>query len=183
MATFFDEITDQQRARIEEQHMFFVATAPGKGRVNVSPKGMDSFRILDANTVAYLDLTGSGNETSAHLRDNGRITIMFCAFEGKPLIMRLFGQGRVVTEADAEWADLAPRFPDLPGTRQIMVIDVQQTQNSCGTGVPLYDYQGDRSALVDHWQELGPDGVRQYWADRNAHSIDGLKPFPLNRSK
>lgn len=179
MATFFDEITDKQRARILHQKIFFVASAPNQGRVNVSPKGMDSFRILSPNRVAYLDLTGSGNETSAHLRDNGRITVMFCAFEGKPLIMRLFGRGQVITQNHEQWPELSAQFPEMSGTRQIMVIDVEQTQNSCGTGVPLFDYRGERSELVDHWEKLGPDGVRQYWADRNATSIDGLKPYPL----
>jgi len=179
VATFYDTITDTQHDLIEQQHIFFVATAPDQGRVNLSPKGMDSFRILGPNQVAYLDLTGSGNETSAHLRQNGRITVMFCTFEGAPRIMRLFGRGRVITQNDGEWADMSARFPDHPGTRQIMVIDVEQTQDSCGMGVPLYDYQSDRDALVNGWDKRGPDGVRDYWKKRNAKSIDGLDPYPL----
>jgi len=179
MATFYDEITEKQRDLIGRQHIFFVATAPDQGRVNLSPKGMDSFRILNPNRVAYLDLTGSGNETSAHLRHNGRITVMFCTFEGPPRIMRLFGRGRVITQDNAEWADMAERFPNHPGSRQIMVIDVDQTQDSCGMGVPLYEYQGDREALVNGWEKRGPEGVRDYWKQRNTKSIDGLGPYPL----
>ncbi|HEY9078659.1 pyridoxamine 5'-phosphate oxidase family protein [Magnetovibrio sp.] len=180
MATFYDAITDKQRDLIGRQHLFFVATAPDQGRVNLSPKGMDSFRILGPNQVAYLDLTGSGNETSAHLRQNGRITVMFCAFQGTPRIVRLFGRGRVVTQTDAAWAELSALFPKHPGSRQIMIIDVEQTQDSCGTGVPLYDYKGDRDALVNEWAKRGPDGVRTYWQERNHTSIDGLKPYPLD---
>ena len=179
MATFYDHITDKQHERILEQKLFFVASAPDEGRVNVSPKGMDSFRILSPNRVAYLDLTGSGNETSAHLRQNGRITVMFCAFDGAPTIIRLFGHGRVITRADDEWGELATLFPDLPGVRQIMVIDVDQSQNACGMGVPLFSHQGDRDALLNHWHERGPDGVRAYWQKRNTKSIDGLEPYPL----
>jgi len=179
MATFYDAITDKQRDLIGRQHIFFVATAPDQGRVNLSPKGMDSLRILGPNQVAYLDLTGSGNETSAHLRQNGRITVMFCAFEGPPRIIRLFGRGRVITQSMAEWAEMSGLFPDHPGSRQIMVIDIDQTQDSCGMGVPLYDYQGDRDALVNGWEKRGAEGVRDYWKKRNAKSIDGLDPFAL----
>ncbi len=180
MATFFDAITEKQQAFIEKQHMFFVASAPlaENGRVNLSPKGMDSFRVLGPNRVAYLDLTGSGNETSAHLRENGRITVMFCAFEGPPKIVRLFGTGRVVTPLDNEWANFEPLFPKLAGTRQIMVIEVNQSQDSCGLSVPRYDFQEDRDALVKHWQKQGSEKVEEYW-DRTAKSIDGIEAFSL----
>jgi len=179
MATFYDAITDKQHDLIGRQHIFFVATAPDEGRVNLSPKGMDSLRILGPNQVAYLDLTGSGNETSAHLRQNGRITVMFCAFEGPPRIIRLFGHGRVVTQNDAEWAHMADLFPKHPGTRQIMAIDVDQTQDSCGMSVPHFDYKDDRKALVNDWDKRGPDGVRAYWKEKNLKSIDGLDTYPL----
>ncbi len=181
MATFFDAITEKQHIRIEQQKLFFVATAPREGRVNVSPKGMDTFRILTPNRVVYLDLTGSGNETSAHLLDNGRITVMFCAFEGKPLIIRLFGRGRVITQTDEEWADFAPLLPNLPGIRQIMIIDVEQTQNSCGTSVPLFDFREERTQLIETWQSRGEDGVRKYWKERNTKSIDGLPVHDLTK--
>lgn len=183
VASFYDALTKSQQAWIIEQKIFFVASAPDAGRVNLSPKGMDSFTILGPNRVAYLDLTGSANETSAHLRQNGRITIMFCAFEGGPRIVRLYGQGRVVTHDDADWSQFASRFPDLPGTRQIVVIDVDKTQDSCGMGVPLFNFEAQRHQLVDHWDKLGADGVKAYWAKKNAVSIDGLKPFPLTDSE
>ncbi|MCW8914249.1 MAG: pyridoxamine 5'-phosphate oxidase family protein [Magnetovibrio sp.] len=180
MATFFDAISEKQRSFIEAQHVFFVASAPlsAGGHVNVSPKGMDSFRVLGPNRVAYLDLTGSGNETSAHLNENGRITVMFCAFEGPPKIVRLFGTGRVVAQLDSEWVKLSALFPTFTGTRQIMVIEVAQTQDSCGMSVPCYEFREDRDALVNHWQKQGQDKVEEYWG-RNAKSIDGMDAFPL----
>ena len=178
MAKFYDAITDQQRDFIATQQMFFVATAPGEGRVNLSPKGMDSFRVLGPNRVAYLDLTGSGNETSAHLRHNGRITVMFCGFEGVPKIVRLFGRGQVVTQDMLDWDDLAALFPKHTGTRQIMVIQVDQSQDACGMSVPHYEFKGERDALVRHWDKQGPAKIQEYWG-RNAHSIDGLQAYPL----
>lgn len=182
MAKFFDDISDSQKAFIEEQHMFFVASAPlsQDGHVNLSPKGMDSFRVLGSNQVAYLDLTGSGNETSAHLNENGRITVMFCAFQGPPKILRLFGTGRVVTANDDEWDQFSGLFPPMPGTRQIMVIDVHKTQEACGMSVPKFDFVEDRDALVNHWDKNGEDFVREYWDKRNSESLDGLTPYPLS---
>lgn len=183
MATFYDELTQSQQAWIVQQKIFFVASAPDTGRVNLSPKGMDSFTILGPNRVAYLDLTGSGNETSAHLRQNGRITIMFCAFEGGPRVVRLYGHGRVITHQDADWPQFAPLFPDFPGTRQIIVIDVDKTQDGCGMSVPLFSFEAPRNQLVKHWDKLGPDGVKDYWAQKNAVSIDGLETVPLTDSE
>ncbi|OEJ64339.1 pyridoxamine 5'-phosphate oxidase family protein [Magnetovibrio blakemorei] len=182
MATFYDALTDSQQAWIVQQKIYFVASAPDAGRVNLSPKGMDSFTILGPNRVAYLDLTGSANETSAHLRQNGRITVMFCAFEGGPRIVRLFGQGRVVTRHDTDWPQFAPLFPDFPGTRQIIVINVDKTQDSCGMTVPLYRFEAQRNQLVDHWDKLGPDGVKDYWTKKNTVSMDGLEAVPLTDS-
>lgn len=179
MAKFFDSLDDKLTAFIAAQKMFFVASAPGDGRVNVSPKGLDSFRILGPNKAAYLDLTGSGNETSAHLRDNGRITIMFCAFDGAPQILRLFGQGQVVTAADAAWADLSGQFPDMAGTRQIITIDFDLVQTACGMGVPLYDYVEDRRSLSDVLESWGETRVQDYQRNKNSKSIDGLSPHPL----
>ncbi|MEG3617016.1 pyridoxamine 5'-phosphate oxidase family protein [Magnetovibrio sp. PR-2] len=184
MAKFFDNISDAQKAFIEDQHMFFVASAPlsQDGHVNVSPKGMDSFRVLGPNQVAYLDITGSANETSAHLQENGRITFMFCAFDGPPKILRLFGTGRVITANDEQWDEFSNLFPPLSGTRQIMVVDVHKTQESCGMGVPKFDFVEDRDALVKHWDKNGDDFVRDYWGRKNSESQDGLKPYALHPS-
>ncbi len=176
MAKFFDQIDDSLQQFIEAQHMFFVASAPlsAEGHVNLSPKGRDSLRVLSPNRVAYLDLIGSGNETSAHLHENGRITLMFCAFEGAPRIVRLFGTGRTVLPADPEWAELSARFPTYINMRQIIVADIDMAQTSCGYGVPFMDYVGERDTM-DRWAEAkGADGLIQYQCEKNAHSIDGL---------
>ncbi|MBN2624644.1 MAG: pyridoxamine 5'-phosphate oxidase family protein [Acidimicrobiales bacterium] len=163
---------------VTRQPVFFVATAPsgGDGHVNVSPKGgTGSFAVIDPTTVAYLDLTGSGVETIAHLRDNGRITVMFCTFEGGPLIVRLYGRGEAVRPGDSRFDDLRRRFPaDVPGVRSIIVVAVDRVATSCGYGVPLMAYEGDRPALRAWAERKGPDGVAAYQADRNAVSIDGL---------
>jgi hypothetical protein len=180
MAKVFDSITPELQEFITAQHLFFVATAPlsPTGHVNLSPKGLDSFRILSANRVAYLDLTGSGNETSAHLLENGRITFLFCAFQGNPCILRLYGQGRVVLPAVGEWAELYPLFSPIAGARQIIVADIDRVQTSCGLGVPLLDYQGQRSSLVDWAEKKGEEGLTAYWQQKNIISLDGL-PTPL----
>lgn len=180
MAQFYDALRDEDQTFIEAQRMFFVASAPDTGRVNLSPKGMDSFRVLGPNRVAYLDLTGSANETSAHLRQNGRITVMFCAFDGPPNIVRLYGRGRVVTPTDQDWAEYGPLFPEMAGTRQIIVIDVDLVQSACGMSVPYYDFKGQRDTLVKHWEKQGEANVRKYWKTRNAVSIDGLETVPLD---
>ena len=156
--------------------MFFVATAPlgADTHINLSPKGMDSFRVLSSTRVAYLDIVGSGNETSAHILENGRITFMFCAFDGPPNILRLYGKGYTVLPADAEWAALSPLF-ELPlATRQIIVADVHKVQTSCGYSVPLYDYAGERDH-ADKWAESkGMEGLAQYKKEKNRVSRDGL---------
>lgn len=161
---------------IGRQHLFFVGTAPTspEGRLNISPKGLDSFRILGPTTVAYLDLTGSGIETVAHLRENGRITILFCAFEGRPSIVRLYGRGRSVEPGDREWDGLVARFPEIPGARSVVVVEVDRITDTCGYAVPLYEYQGDRTQLVAWAERQGPDGLEQYKAGHNLRSIDGL---------
>jgi hypothetical protein len=176
MGRTVDGIGAELRAFIEAQHVFFVATAPlePEGRVNLSPKGMDTFRVLAPDRVAYLDLTGSGNETAAHLRQNGRITFMFCAFDGKPQILRLYGKGRAVRPGDAPWAGLAPLFPELAGARQIVVADVTRVQTSCGFGVPLMNFEAERDALVRWAEAKGAEGLRAYREQKNRVSIDGL---------
>ncbi len=157
---------------VREQHMFFVATAAADGRVNLSPKGLDSFRIVDAKQVAWLNVTGSGNETAAHVLENPRMTIMFCAFEGKPVILRLYGKAHVLYPRDAEWQDYISRFELIAGTRQIFVMDVDLVQTSCGMAVPLFDYQGQRQQLVDWAEDKGPAGIEAYWRDKNQLSLD-----------
>ncbi|MCA1657280.1 MAG: pyridoxamine 5'-phosphate oxidase family protein [Actinobacteria bacterium] len=161
---------------IGRQHLFFVGTAPDSpdGHLNVSPKGLDTFRILGPKSVAYLDLTGSGIETVAHLRQNGRITIMFCAFEGRPLILRLYGRGRVVEPGDPEWDGLIAGFPDYPGARSVVVMGVERIADSCGFAVPLYEYKGERSQLIAYADNKGPEAMEEYKARKNRASIDGI---------
>ncbi len=175
MGKVFSEITDSMRKFVGKQHMFFVATAPLEGgRVNVSPKGLDTFVIDGPNKVAYLDLTGSGAETIAHLRENGRITLMFCAFEGLPNIVRFYGKGRVLLPGGDGFAELEARFPGHLGTRSIIVVDVDRTSTSCGYGVPIMEFTADRPTL-DDWAEAKKDGeIAAYWAEKNKTSIDGL---------
>ena len=182
MAQQFAKIEPAQRDFILRQHMFFVATAASGGRVNLSPKGLDALRVLGPNCVAYLDLTGSGNETAAHLRADGRLTLMMCAFEGPPRILRLYGQGRVARRGAAEYARLlAEAFEgeEPLGARQIVVLDVDLVQTSCGFGVPLYDYRGERPALARWAEAKGADGLEAYRREHNAHSIDGLPTGPI----
>jgi hypothetical protein len=165
---------------IERQHVFFVATAPSgaEGHVNVSPKGYDSFRVIDPLTVAYLDLTGSGVETIAHLRDNGRITLMFCAFEGPPQIVRLQGRGVVLVPGDPGFEALAARFEDLPGARAVIRVDLDRVSDSCGYSVPFMDYAGERPTLLQWAARKSPDDLDDYHRVKNAESIDGLVGLP-----
>ncbi|TQM62257.1 pyridoxamine 5'-phosphate oxidase family protein [Humibacillus xanthopallidus] len=172
-----ESITDRLRTFIENQHVFFVATAPlaADGRVNLSPKGLDgTFVVLDERTVAYLDLTGSGAETVAHLRENGRITLMFCAFEGPPNIVRLHGRGRYVTLDDREFDALREHFADHPGARGVVVVDVERVSDSCGYAVPLMSHEGDRDLLTSWAAHRGEAGLEAYREKKNATSIDGL---------
>lgn len=176
MAKVFDQITPELQEFIAQQQMFFVATAPlsPTGHINLSPKGLDSFRIVSAHQVAYLDVTGSGNETSAHLQENGRITFMFCAFQDPPCILRLYGSGRVILPSSPDWESLYYQFPPLPGTRQIILADIDRVQTSCGMGVPLYAPIDQRSSLVTWAEKKGPQGLQDYWQQKNLISIDGL---------
>jgi len=167
-------INDEQRAFIESQKVFFVATAAPKGRVNVSPKGMATLRVLGTNEVAYLDCTGSGSETRAHLlaSDDRRLTIMFCAFEGAPLILRLYGRGQSLMRGTREYGAMLPHFEEIPGARQIVHLSIDLVQTSCGMGVPLLDYKEDRQNLARQWQET--EHLRRFWRLKNMESIDGL---------
>lgn len=173
-------ISAELAAFLEAQPVFFVATAPDdpEGHVNCSPKGLDTFRVIDDRTVAYLDLTGSGVETVAHLRDNGRITLMFCAFTGRPDIVRLYGRGRAVAVDAPDAAALLARFPDLPGARSVIVVDVERVSSSCGFAVPRMTLEAPRDELVTWAEKKGPDGIARYWREKNATSLDGLPGLP-----
>jgi hypothetical protein len=174
MADFFESITDRLREFIEQQHIFFVGTAACDGRVNVSPKGMQTLRVLDPNRVVWLNLTGSGNETAAHLIDTNRMTLMFCSFDRKPLILRVYGTATEVQPDQAEWPDLSAHFPDLPGARQIFDVSVDSVQTSCGYAVPRMTFDEERELLSTWANKKGPDGVAAYHQEKNVVSIDGL---------
>jgi len=180
MASPSTALDDSLLGFLREQHLFFVATAPsgGDGHINLSPKGHDTFRVIDASTVAYLDLTGSGVETIAHLNDNGRLTIMFCGFEGPPRIVRLFGRGEVVLPGDDDFDSLVARFPALPGVRSVIRCRIERIQSSCGYSVPFMDYRSERETLIDWAARKGPDGIDEYHAEKNLVSIDGLTGLP-----
>ncbi len=177
MGNFHKSIREQDKKFIEHQKMFFVATAPLEAgtHINLSPKGMDSFRVLSATKVAYMDIVGSGNETSAHILQNGRITFMFCAFDGPPNILRLYGNGRTVLPTDNEWAELAPLFELQLDTRQIILADIYELQTSCGFSVPLYEYMGERDHAEKWANKKGADGLEEYKKQKNRVSLDGLK--------
>jgi hypothetical protein len=173
MAKFFEAISPELQDFIEAQKIFFTGTAAREGRVNVSPKGMDSLRVLSPNRVIWLNLTGSGNETAAHLLEVNRMTIMFCAFEGKPLILRLYGSAKTVHPNDAAWNELYAHFPDSHGARQIYDVTIDSVQTSCGFAVPFMDYKEERDVLKNWAEKKGPEGIHEYWEARNVTSIDG----------
>lgn len=173
MAKRYAEIPDVLKRFIEDQKIFFVATAAADGRVNISPKGMDSLKVLDTNRVIWLNVTGSGNETSAHVQDYPRMTLMFAAFEGDPMILRLYGTARVIHKKDAEWENLFARFNTLPGARQIFDVSVDLVQTSCGMAVPFLDYAGEREQLNKWAVKKGEAGINAYWEEKNQISLDG----------
>jgi hypothetical protein len=177
MAKVYEAIDQALADFIGAQHMFFVATAPleANGRVNLSPKGLDTFRILDPHTVAYLDLTGSGVETIAHLRQNGRATIMFCAFQGPPKILRLYGLGEVLEPTHRDFAQVRSAFGEQVGVRSIIRLHVQRIADACGFAVPRYEYVSDRDQLTKSAEKKGPDGLQKYRNEKNVRSIDGLE--------
>lgn len=180
MGKVFESIHPQLATWIRRQHLFFVGTAPlsAEGHVNLSPKGLDTFRILDPLTVAYLDLTGSGAETIAHLRENGRIVFMFCAFEGPPKIVRLHGRGEVVTPDSPQYSRLVADMPALPGIRSVILAHITRVSDSCGYAVPRYSYQSDRDGLQRWAENKGRQDILAYQAEKNARSIDGLPALP-----
>lgn len=174
MATFYDSINDKHRSFITEQQLFFVATAAADGRINTSPKGLDTFRVLEDNQVIYLDHVGSGNETAAHLLADGRITVMFMSFTRNSNILRLYGRGRSVKPDEAEWGDLVAHFGERPGARQIFVIDVDSVQDACGFGVPVIEKMADRETLSNWAGKKTPEEITAFTNKHNALSIDGL---------
>ena len=174
MAKFYTELNDSLKEFITEQKIFFTATAPTTGRINLSPKGLNTLRCLDNSTVAYIDATGSGNETAAHLLENGRMTMMFCSFSEKPIILCLYGRGRVIHRRDDEWSTLYPLFNPLPGARQIMLLEIDSVKTACGHGVPLYDFREDRDLLQRKAEKRGEAGTEEYQRKNNMVSIDGL---------
>ena len=176
MGKIYEEITSELSGWLTEQKLFFVATAPlaEGGLINASPKGMDTFRALGPREVAYLDLTGSGIETVAHLRENGRIVFLFCAFTGPPRIVRLHGEGFVVTPEDEGWDALRPLFPEIPGARAIIRATLTRISDSCGFAVPTFEYAGERDTLARWAESKGDDGLAEYRAQKNARSLDGL---------
>jgi len=174
MARFYPALEARHRDFIAAQKIFFTATGTADSRLNLSPKGMDSLRVLSDTRVAYLDLTGSGNETAAHLQNDGRMTMMWCSFDADPLILRLYGYGRAVRRQDSTWSELRRNFPALPGERQIIVLDIESVQTSCGYAVPMYTYNGERDTLARWADKKGPVGLLDYWREKNQVSIDGL---------
>jgi len=176
MGKFHDSIKPAHKAFIEQQHIFFVGTAPlsPEGRVNLSPKGLDCFRVFSEKQVGYMDLISSGNETSAHTLENGRITFMFCSFEGAPNILRLYGKGFAVLPGTKEWDHFAPHFTIYPSTRQLMIADIDLVQTSCGFGVPLFEYSGERDIHFEWAEKKGADGLHEYIQQNNLTSLDGL---------
>lgn len=176
MGKLYEEITPEIAGWIQEQHLFFVSTAPlsGEGHVNCSPKGLDSFRILGPRTVAYLDLTGSGAETIAHVRENGRIVFMFCAMSGLPKIVRLHGTAEVVAAASPQWPELRNQFPAYHGARSIIRAEISRISDSCGFGVPQFEFLSQRESLPRWAETRGEEGLKVYRKEKNRHSIDGM---------
>jgi pyridoxamine 5'-phosphate oxidase-like protein len=176
MGKFSNVITTAHKEFIEKQHIFFVGTTPldSNGRVNLSPKGLDSFRVIDDATVAYMDLIGSGNETSAHILENGRITFMFCSFDKVPNILRLYGKGTTILRSSKDWDYYSSHFVIYPSTRQIIVAEIDLVQTSCGFGVPLYEYLGDRDQHFAWAEKMGDEGLAKYMQEKNISSIDHL---------
>lgn len=174
MAKLFDRLALAHRDFIAAQRLFFVATAAATGRVNTSPKGTDSLRVLSANRILWLNSTGSGNETAGHIAQVNRMTLMWCSFDAQPLILRAYGTARAIHQGDGDWAENIAHFPPDPAPRQIFDMAVDMVQTSCGYGVPRMAYEGERSDAEDWAAEKGPEGIRAYWAEKNRTTLDGF---------
>ncbi len=174
MATFYESIDEKLQGFIEAQKIFFIATAAEDGRVNLSPKGYESLRVLGPNRLVWLNLSGSGNETAAHLKAINRITLMFCSFSGPPRILRVYGKATAVHPRDAQWKNFSEHFPSFIGTRQFFDVEVDSLQTSCGYGVPLFDFVGERDTLLKHASKYTPEQQAERWEINNVTSIDGF---------
>ena len=177
MGKQFSELSEKHVEFISQQKVFFVGTATADSRVNISPKGMDSFRVINNKRILWLNVTGSGNETSAHVQQNPRMTVMFTAFQGNPLTLRLYGKARVIHKTDSEWPDLFSLFNPLDGARQIFDLSIEMVQNSCGMSIPFFEYKAEREQLKDWAKKQGESGIKEYWNKKNQLSIDGI---PIN---
>lgn len=182
MGQQYTKISDKLKQFIKDQKMFFVGTATAESRVNISPKGMDSLRVLSENRVVWLNVTGSGNETSAHIQEDPRMTVMFAAFEGKPMILRLYGKAKVIHQHDAEWDDLYSLFNPIPGARQVFDLTVELVQTSCGMAVPFFDFVEERDQLEKWAGKKGEDGIKDYWQQKNQISLDGKPTNIMNKN-
>ena len=182
MGKKFTELSNKHIEFINNQKIYFVGTALDKGNINISPKGGDTLRVIDPNTIAWLNLTGSGNETAAHILKNPRMTIMFCAFEDSPLILRAYGNASVLHQKDAEWPKYIGLFPESVASRQIFILDIKLVQTSCGMGVPNFNYVGDREELTKWSERKGKEGIEEYWAAKNQQSIDGFETEIVERA-
>ena len=182
MAARYAELDDRLQRFIAAQRVFFVATAAAGGRINLSPKGMDSLRVLGPRRIAWLNLTGSGNETAAHLQSAPRITLMFCSFDREPLILRVYGSARAIHRREPGWAEAVAAFPPLPGARQVIDVAIDLVQTSCGQAVPFYDFRAERNQQRIWLERLGEDGLHDYWAEANTSSLDGTDTGIVERS-
>lgn len=182
MGQQYSELSDTFQQFIEDQKVFFVGTATADSRINISPKGMDSLRVLGKDRVVWLNVTGSGNETAAHIQEDPRMTIMFAAFEGNPMILRLYGNAKVIHTRDSEWSALFSLFDPIPGSRQIFDLTVDLVQTSCGMGVPFFDFAGERNQLIPWASKKGEAGIRDYWQKKNQLSLDGKPTNIVDKS-
>lgn len=182
MGQKYSELDDKHIEFISKQKIYFVATAAETGSVNVSPKGGDSLRVVNSKEIVWLNLTGSGNESASHVLKNPRMTLMFCAFEGKPLILRAYGKAKVLHQKDKEWDGYNSQFPVSVAARQIFVLDISLVQSSCGMSVPYFSYDRDRDDLAEWSEKQGKDGIEKYWVKKNQKSIDGFKTEIIERT-
>ena len=182
MAVKFDSINKAHKAFIEKQKMFVIGSAGADGFINVSPKGMESFKIVDENTVVWMNHTGSGNETSAHVQENGRMTIMFNSFDKAPMILKLYGKATVIHDKDERWEEMSSHFREFVGARQFFKLNVELVLTSCGFGVPQYKYIGERNKLQKWAEKKGREGMKAYWSEKNVETLDGVLTNVMERS-